>query len=384
MELADYLDCTGCGLCVHACPGQCIAWKRKELGHEYPVIDSSRCIECGMCKKVCPVFNKPQRRTPDVVYAGWAKDEDEYRSSTSGAAAALLSKAVLQRGGVVYGCTALPRLSIKHVRVDRESDISRLKGSKYVKSDLSGVFASLKEDISLGNNVLFIGTPCQVSAVANLNPSRPENLFLIDMVCHGVPSQNFLRNYFSRELKISPEKIATLRFRKDNEVRIEAFDAEGIALYRSREYRTDSRKDPYYACFMKGYSFRESCYRCAYSCSERVSDMTIGDFWGLGKMYPCDLPSHDYGVSLLMPLTAKGNQLIDLVRDKMYLYERPVDEAIQGNMHLHSPQKKNYSSRLFRKLYPFFGVTRSFKLVDLLRHFRIFLNSRCRLVKKTH
>ncbi len=371
MELAEHRDCTGCGLCVHACPGHCIAWERKELGHEYPVIDSSRCIGCGLCKKVCPVFNKPQRRTPDAAYAGWAKDEDEYRSSTSGAAAALLSKAVLQRGGVVYGCTALPGLSIKHVRVDRESDVSCLKGSKYVKSDLSGVFAPLKEDISQGKDVLFIGTPCQVAAVANLNPSRPDNLFLIDMVCHGVPSQKFLRDYFSRELKISPEKIATLRFRKDNEVRIEAFDAEGNALYRSREYRTDSRKDPYYACFMKGYSFRESCYRCIYSCPERVSDMTIGDFWGLGKMHPCDLPPHDYGVSLLMPLTDKGSRLLDMVSDRMHLFERQVDEAIHGNEHLRSPQIKTPAVRLFRGLYPFLGINWSLKFVGFLRRIRV-------------
>ena len=370
MEVAEHSDCTGCGLCVHACPGQCIAWERKELGHEYPVIDSSRCIECGLCKKVCPVFSKPRRKTPYVAYAGWAKDEEEYRSSTSGAAAALLSKAVLQKGGVVYGCTALPGLSIEHVRVDRESDVSRLKGSKYVKSDLSGVFAPLKEDISQGKEVLFIGTPCQVAAVANLNPSRPANLFLIDMVCHGVPSQAFLREYFSGDLKVSPEKIATVRFRKDNEVRTEAFDSQGNVLYRSSEYRTDRRKDPYYGCFMKGYSFRESCYHCAYSCPERVSDMTIGDFWGLGRMYPCNLPPHDYGVSLLMPLTGKGDLLMDMVRDKMHLFERPVDEAIQGNDHLRFPLTKSSAAGLFRKLYPTLGIRRSFKLVDLLRRLR--------------
>ena len=370
MELADHSSCTGCGLCAHACPGQCIAWERKELGHEYPVIDHSRCVECGLCKKVCPVFSMPHRKTPDVAFAGWSKDEEEYRSSTSGGAAALISKAVLQRGGVVYGCAALPGLSIGHVRVDRESEVFRLKGSKYVKSDLSGVFASLEEDISQGKDVLFIGTPCQVAAVANIAPSRPDNLFLIDMVCHGVPSQVFLRDYFSRDLKISPEKVATLRFRKDNEVRIEAFDAEGNVLYRSLEYRTDRRKDPYYACFMRGFSFRESCYHCTYSFPERVSDMTIGDFWGLGEMYPCDLPPHDYGVSLLMPLTVKGNQLLDMVRDRMHLFERPVDEAIQGNEHLRFPQAKSSAAGLFRKLYPNLGIRRSFEFVDLLRRLR--------------
>lgn len=367
MELSSHLDCTGCGLCAHVCPRKCISWEMKELGHYYPIIDNSRCVDCGLCQKACPVINVTNRNTADSAFAGWAKNAEEYRTSTSGAAASIISRLILKCGGVVYGCAALPGLNVRHIRVDQEKDLLLLKGSKYVSSDISDVFLPLKEDVSLGKVVLFIGMPCQVAAVMKFIQPCPTNLFLIDLVCHGAPSQGFLKEYFKRDLRITLNCISTLSFRKDNEVRIEAFDTNGNILFRSKEYRTEHWKDPYYGCFMKGYSFRESCYRCNYSCSARVSDMTIGDFWGLGKMSPCDLPSHDYGVSLLMPNNDKGNQLLEMAREKMYLFERPIEEAIQGNEHLRFPQTKNHAVRLFRKLYPILGITYSFIFVDSIR-----------------
>lgn len=368
MELSSHSDCTGCGLCAHVCPRKCISWEIKELGHYYPIIDNSRCVDCGLCQKACPVLNVANRNAAYSAFAGWAKDDVEYRTSTSGAAASIFSRLILKCGGVVYGCAALPGLNVRHIRVDQEKDLHRLKGSKYVSSDISDVFLPLKEDVTQGKVVLFIGTPCQVAAVEKFIQPRPVNLFLMDLVCHGTPSQSFLKEYFMRDLRITLESISTLTFRKDNEVRIEAFDTNGNVLFKSKEYRTERWKDPYYGCFMKGYSFRESCYHCTYSCSARVSDMTIGDFWGLGKMCYCNLPSHDYGVSLLMPITDKGNQLLEMARGEMLLFERPIEEAIQGNEHLRFPQTKNSAVRLFRQLYPILGITRSFVFVDSIRH----------------
>ena len=351
------------------CPRSCISMKEGRLGHLMPVIDVKSCIDCGKCADCCPVnFRSPgsrrsgrppiQFRLPSSAWAAWAKDEAEYITSTSGGAASVLARYIVSQGGAVYGSAVVPSapdgppegFSVSHVRIDDLNGISRLKGSKYVCSSIAGVFPEIKEDVRSGKPTLFIGTPCQVAAVRSMFGQVPENLLLVDIVCHGVPSLSLLRYYVRRYLHIPPSAVTGLSFRN-----AEGFVMEisGKDVHYSHSPLDGSRTgNLYYNLFMDGFTYRDSCYSCPFAGERRVSDMTVGDFWGLGK----DVPEHPYGVSLIMPVTSKGEKLIAVLRDNMYLYRRTVGEAAAGNDQLRAPKHKSLRIRLFRCLEPIFGL----------------------------
>ena len=139
-NICDKAQCTGCGLCAARCPKHCITMRAiGKLGHVYPVIDQGSCIDCGLCRKGCPSLVEIECRYPQKAYAAWSKDGDDYKSSTSGGAASVLTRHILDKGGVVYGCSVLPGIRIEHVRIDKIEDAARLKGSKYVQSSITGV-----------------------------------------------------------------------------------------------------------------------------------------------------------------------------------------------------------------------------------------------------
>ena len=350
-------SCSGCALCAFVCPQKCIILKTGKLGHLYPYVDNKKCINCNLCVKVCPSNNDIQLQKPLVAYAAWAKDESEYISSTSGGAAAIFSKEMISRGGVVYGCTMESNCEVRHIRIDNTEQLPKLKGSKYVQSDINDIFPLLKEDVKNNLPVLFIGTPCQIAAVKSLFKQQPSNLYLIDIICHGTPSLLALKSYLNKKFgKCSFESIS---FRKGSRLLIEIKD-KGKTIYSANH-----KKDLYYTLFMQGYTYRDSCHQCKYAQPKRVSDITIGDFWGLGRMGDCNIPDHKDGISVILPITEKGEKLLKSISPQLNIYERPLEEAIKGNSQLHSPSLAGKRIRLFQTLYPLFGLEKSYKLAHI-------------------
>lgn len=357
-------DCCGCNACAEICPKHCIEMKEDKKGFFYPSVNSGLCVGCGLCVNVCP-FEKEhdEYNYPITAYAAWNTDRNTYLRSSSGGAAFVFSKFILENNGVVYGCSS-NGLDISHIRIDNIDELYRLQGSKYVQSDIRGIFSQIKIDLKKSISVLFIGTPCQVLGLKNYIKHVPENLYLIDLICHGVPSQQMLQEHFAYVLK--SHSVVHLSFRKGQIFCIELKGKDGII------YSSESHKDLYYRAFLNGISYRASCYQCPFASLKRVSDMTIGDFWGLQDVTSFPL-KNDEGVSLLLPLSEKGKMLIEVVKPNMYIYERSLKEATNDNEQLHHPVKETLRVRLFRVLYPILSFDKVVTICIAGYKFRSFL-----------
>lgn len=351
------IACCGCNACAEICPKHCIRMLEDAQGFVYPQVDSSVCVECGMCEKVCPFeITNLSLRSPLKAYAAWNKNRQEHLASSSGGAAYVFSSYILNQGGVVYGCTS-DGIDVRHIRVENHSELSKLQGSKYVQSNVCGLFKKVKNDLKNGKTVLFIGTPCQVAGLKNYIKYIPEHLYFVDLICHGVPSQRMLYEHIQHVAK--GRKIQHVSFRKGNDYRLsikaDKFNYE-VSLWET------PYKDLYLKGFFEGMICRPSCSKCPFAYPMRVSDITIGDFWGLQNAELLPKESKD-GISLLLPMTDKGLNLIHAVENNLYIYERSVDEAVNGNSQLRHPSLQGRRSRLFNIIYPILSFDTAMNIV---------------------
>lgn len=361
--ICDKKECTGCGLCAARCPKHCIEMKPGFLGHLYPEIDQSKCIDCKLCQKGCPSLQDISSCYPKKAYAAWSKDLEDYISSTSGGIASVLSQYIVSKGGVVYGCSVLPNIQISHIRVDKLENLHLLKGSKYVQSQIKDIIPQLRKDVLERNLVLFIGTPCQVAAIKQLYKTTPNNLYLVDIICHGTPSNKFLKDYIQRNLKIGAAGVTNVKFRLPDAFSLCVFEQDKL-LYKSNNLWTHRYEDLYYNTFIDGFTYRDSCFSCHYAKSNRISDLTIGDFWGLGKeVSDKDIPEHKNGISCVLPITDKGMMLVNAISFNINIYERPVTEAINGNDQLRHSKNKNWRISMFQKLHNLIGIKAAYHLM---------------------
>lgn len=355
--ICDTRLCTGCGACMNVCSKNAISMTEQGiLGHIYPNIDQEKCIDCGLCKKICPINNPVELAEPIKAFAAISKDYDDLMSSSSGAASSLMANHILSNGGTVYGCVQESYRDIAHRRIDRLEDAYKLKNSKYVQSNINLIYREVKEDLENGKRVLFTGTPCQVAGLRKYLRKEYPNLYLVDLVCHGVPSQKLLREDIERTLsryKFNCKGVKAL-FRKKiggnaklgMEYGLFLFDENGEELPIPRE-ETAFLDNQYITAFISGVIFRENCFKCQYAQPKRCGDITIADFWGLRNS---SIPTGS-GISLLLANSGKGLSLIESITVDSYIEERTVTEAIHGNGQLMSASKQPKERERFLKEY---------------------------------
>lgn len=344
MTIDKVEHCAGCFLCTEVCPKKCISISYDKLGHMQPHIDTVKCVDCGACVKVCPELCIVVKKTSIKVLASWDKDNESREKSSSGGLATSLSRKVIEKGGVVYGCAFVQPFSFEHIRCSTIEDVERLRGSKYVQSDTSKCWSALRQDVKQGLRVLFIGTPCQVAA-ARRAVNDADNFLTIDLICHGVPSLKILKDSL-------PKKLFVLSFDK-----VEFRDSTNFHFSAKRGnsvvYDRILSKDWYLKGFFTALYYRDSCYFCKYANEKRCGDITLGDFWGVDKkQIDTDI---EKGLSLVMINTNKGELLVDDIKDEIFVVERPVEEAIAGNKQLSKPVLRRWGTRVFSALYPYCG-----------------------------
>lgn len=367
--------CVGCWSCMNICSHQAIRVVTDECGFRYPSIDPDRCVDCGLCQKSCPVNISLDKYFPKECYAVTVKEDKELKCCASGGAATAISRQILQTGGVVYGCSGKEIRHVKHIRITQEDELPLLQGSKYVQSDTGLLFQSVRKDLLIGHRVFFVGTPCQIGGLKAFLKKDYANLITADLVCHGVPSQKLLNDnidlYQSRGFNLEEETVHFREKRFDRHT--QSFKIEyGWFFRKNQPYSNTSLKkmyyrDPYMFGFIQGLFFRASCYKCSYAYAVRVADLTLSDFWGLGKDSGMDVGK---GVSSVLINTDKGEALFNELRDKIICKRRDVQEAIVGNGQLQRPSSRHLQYDLFRKLYPKYGLEYAVRVClkkDLMR-----------------
>lgn len=356
VDICDKSLCTGCHACTNICGKKAISMQPDSLGFLYPQIDASLCVDCGLCIKVCPVNHPPKAVYPTQVYAVQSADMADLLSSTSGGAASVFSQYMISQGGVVYGCSGWDITHICHKRIDNNSDLYQLKGSKYVQSNIGYVFQQVRSDLKSGRKVLFIGTPCQVAGLKNFLHKDYEDLITVDLVCHGVPSQQLLLDEIQRN-KIDVHN-GSIAFRKKGESVKDLKYGIYVKCDNHLAYAKDYPKGYYIMGFMTGLFLRNSCYSCHWASPNRCSDITIGDFWGLGTLCNAKM-NKGRGMSEVLLNTEKGISFFEVCGNLCYFESRNLQEAIDGNGRFKRPSERHPLYYQFQQLYVKEGFTQS-------------------------
>jgi len=328
-------NCCGCGSCAAICEQNAIIMKTDEYGFFYPYINEQNCLDCGRCKAVCafPKGNKNGKQ-PLAAYAAINKNIDVLNRSASGGVFGVLAEYVLGQNGIVFGCVFDKELKAVHIGIERHDDIKKIQGSKYVQSYMGDCYKQIKEYLKDNRTVLFTGVPCQVGALTSFLGREYGNLITADLSCHGVPSQEFFRDYVNFLNNKYRIEINNFFFRGKYDgwgktVRIE-YEKHGKTFDKLiQEY------DSYYCTyFLKRSIVRDSCYNCKYMCIKRPGDFTMCDYWGIQEVHPgIDCTN---GVSALLVNSHRGQKIIDLVRDKIELFPTSLENIIINNGSLRS------------------------------------------------
>ena len=325
-------ECSGCGLCENVCPKGCITMSEDSLGYNRPIIDNSNCIDCGLCSKRCVIVHPTEIVAPVTTFAAVRSDKDKIKMSSSGGVFAAVAEQLISKGWMVAGCIIDTNLNPRHVLTADIKELRRMYGSKYVQSDTSGIYKSVKDALAMGRKVLFSGTPCQVAAIKR-HTKNNENLLTIDVICHGVPNVKMFHS--SLEL-YNRDSIKDFLFRDKKQ----GWTFNNLIVYKDGSLKKiNHRLSSYMTYFLQGETYRDSCYECPYAKPERGADITIGDFWGVvGRR--ADLKEKidiEKGVSCLLVNSDKGRNAIE--SSGIELFKVSYEDIKDGNEPLNHPSK---------------------------------------------
>lgn len=344
-------ECTGCRACSDACPKGCISFSEDYDGFVMPFIQHENCIDCGLCEKVCSALNHKVMPYDDrKCYAVYHKDEEIRHIGSSGSVFYALAEHVIKGfGGAVYGVTFDNNLRLHHTRATDMNGVRSQMKSKYIQSNTEGIYKQVLKDLREERTVLFVGTPCQCQALHNMTPAKlRDQLLIADIICHGVPSQNLFNQgikHFEKEHKC---KVTCFSFREKSNTSLRnykiTFELEDGSI---QEEQKDLYDFPFCNGYLNHFTLRESCYTCKQRGVQRASDLTLGDFWGLTKLYP-DINDFERGYSSLIINSERGMKALEQL-STCVIKEIPygVQFVVEHNQAYTKPDEKSLMRKVF-------------------------------------
>lgn len=331
IELESMNKCSGCASCALTCPQNCITMVPDKMGFYYPKVDTEQCIQCGLCRSRCPAYSGNASGDADHIAEAFAvvgKDEKIREISSSGGIFYFVARCIISQNGVIFGAAFDDNYhSVRHIAVDSPADLYKLQGAKYVQSEIGESYLSARFYLEQGKPVLFTGTPCQIAGLKTFLNRDYSNLYLLDIVCHGVPSPAVWNDYLTQLEKQYSGKVKCVAFRdktngwKNYLLRIE--------MDNGSVYSSDRINDLYMRGFLHNYYLRLSCYECNYKRIEHGADMTLGDFWGIENI--CPTLYDDKGTSLVIVSSPKGRLLFEQIQEKVCVQKVALDDVIPFN-----------------------------------------------------
>lgn len=336
-------NCCGCEACVNICPKQCIEMQAKSDGFLYPIVDKEKCINCHLCELVCPELKRHKAKHPIKCYAARSNSKNILSKSSSGGIFSELALSIINSGGVVFGARFNSEWELIHDYTDRTDNLDQFRGSKYVQSRINHSYKEVKNFLINNRKVLFCGTPCQIAGLKNYLRKEYDNLILVDLICHGVPSPLIFRNYLDEIINENDCSIKNILFRdkhygwKNFSFTIESkSNSSHNDIIMRHPIMTDS--DIFMKLFLNNYILRPSCYTCKFKQNKSGADISLGDLWGVSKF---NIMDDDLGISLILLQTNKG--ISEFSKLNIFSKELRYNDILGSNPAIIIPSRKqNY------------------------------------------
>lgn len=338
IQITKKEDCCGCTACANICPKDAIVMQPDEEGFLYPQVLADKCVECGLCEKVCPVANKIciDNRDPKT-YVLRTKNEGVLRQSTSGGFVTPLAKWVLKQGGVICAASYDQDFKVVHTILETpdEKKLARIRGSKYVQSDLCDCYSRIKEYLKQERMVCFVGTTCQVNGLKTFLGKDYQGLLCVDLVCHGTPSPKLWDKYLAHQKEKYGAQISEIAFR--NKTYGYHSGTMKIAFANGKTYYGSARVDYMLKSFFREIASRPICYQCPFKTLERCSDFTIYDCWHAAQLV-AGLKDDDKGYTNVIVQSEKGQDVLEQIKQNYEIYPADTHKAVEldGSMVLKS------------------------------------------------